>query len=102
MVDEDDPILAEMNKQIEDPRKRRQVAPPEANSQFSEKDLQNKVRSGKVWVKCISENQPWADEKTPMEFWKDYLVSVSAAIALDKKRFSVILVPPTQASKGES
>lgn len=91
-MSDNDAILEEMKRQSEDPRKRREVKPVIHKSKFTEEALKKKA-GDKVWVKCVSELRPWANEK-PMEFWEDYQVSVHEAIILDERRFCVILEEP--------
>lgn len=88
----DEELLAQMALQEEspdDPRQRRIPKPKYAVSEFKLDDLKKKVGE-RVWVKCITDLQPWADEK-PMKMWKDYFIKVEEAILLDEKRFAVIL-----------
>lgn len=88
----DEELLAQMALQEEspdDPRQRRVVKPKYAKSEFEIDDLRNKI-GDRVWVKCITDLQPWADEK-PLKMWKDYFIKIEEAILLDEKRFAVIL-----------
>lgn len=88
----DEELLAQMKLQEEspdDPRQRKIVKPKYAVSEFKLDDLRKKIGE-RVWVKCITDLQPWADEK-PMNMWKDYFIKIEEAILLDEKRFAVIL-----------
>lgn len=88
----DEELLAQMALQEEspdDPRQRKLPKPKYAKSEFNVADLKSKV-GDRVWVKCITDLKPWADEK-PMNMWKDYFIKVEEAIILDEKRFAVLL-----------
>jgi hypothetical protein len=88
----DDELLSQMDLQQEspdDPNQRKIVKVVYPKSLYSADDLTKKI-GGKVWVKCIVTNDPFADGK-PLKFWKDYLLSVDDAIMLDERRFAVIL-----------
>lgn len=88
----DEELIAQMALQEEspdDPRQRRSAKPRYAKSEFNLLDLKSKVGE-RVWVKCITDLKPWADEN-PLELWKDYFIKVEEAIMLDEKRFAVIL-----------
>jgi hypothetical protein len=88
----DDELLAQMALQEEspdDPRQRRQKKITYAQSEYTAGELKEKV-GDRVWIKCISELQPWADDK-PLKFWGNYFVTAEDAISLDERRFAVIL-----------
>jgi hypothetical protein len=88
----DEALLEAMKLQDEspdDPRHRRAAKVAHAKSEFTVDELADKVGE-RVWIRCISELAPWADEK-PLKFWKEYFVKIDEAIALDERRFAVIL-----------
>jgi hypothetical protein len=88
----DEALLEAMKLQDEspdDPRHRRQAKVIYAKSEFTQDELAEKCGE-RVWVRCISELGPWADDK-PMRFWKEYFIKIEEAIVLDEKRFAVIL-----------
>lgn len=86
-------ILGEMQVQDENPRSTKKQEPVYAKSQFTVQELQEKVGSN-VWVKCVSELEPWAGG-IKMKFWDDYYITIEEAIVLDERRFAVILEEPT-------
>ena len=86
----DDLILEEMNRQSENPRNRREIQPTYAQSEFTAEELRERF-GDKVWVKCVSEREPWANEQK-LKLWRDYLIPVEEAILLDERRFAVILI----------
>jgi hypothetical protein len=88
----DDEVLEQMNLTPEDPQRVVKTKPRYAKSKFNEEQLEAQALGGKIWVKCVSENQPWADGK-PLRFWEDYLILVHEAILLDERLFAVILKP---------
>jgi len=47
----------------------------------------------KVWVRCVSENKPWADD-APLDYWKTYEINIKDATLLESRRFVVILETP--------
>jgi hypothetical protein len=46
-----------------------------------------------VWVRCVVENQPWANNM-PLSFWEDYEITYYEALLLEERRFAVILKSP--------
>ena len=93
----DDEIKAQMKITAENPRKAVQKQQKVEPDKAKVEELTAKAGK-KVWVKCVTELQPWANE-APMLYWKDYLVSVEEAVLLDERRFVVILEKPSD--KGE-
>lgn len=94
---DDEQLLEQMALQEESPddlRSKKVSKPQYAKSQYTVTQLQNLVGE-RVWVRCVSDSQPWADEK-PMHQWKDYKVKIEEAILLDERRFAVILLTPDQ------
>jgi len=88
----DDELLAQMaitEESPDDPRQRRVAKPQYPKSTFKPEELKAKV-GDRVWVKCVTDAKPWADEK-PMLMWKEYFIPVHEAILLDERRFAVIL-----------
>lgn len=88
----DEDLLAQMNLQEEspdDPRQRRVQKLVFAKSEFSVQELKAKFGE-RIWVRCVSECGPWADEKQ-MKYWKEYYIKVDEAVMLDERRFAVIL-----------
>lgn len=99
----DEELFEEMKRQEEspdDPRARRTPKPVYAKSEFTVEELTEKFGE-RVWVKCITDLKPWADNK-PLDHWKDYEIPVAEAIALDERRFAVILVQKDEKSKTTS
>lgn len=95
MSDVDEELLKQLELQEEspdDPRHRKVKKIVYAKSQYNVDDLREKV-GDKVWVKCITDLKPWADEK-PLQLWKDYLIKIEEAIMLDERRFAVVLLTP--------
>ena len=88
----DETLLEEMQKLPEDPRRVKKAEPKYAQSKFTKETLAEKT-GDKVWVKCVSELGPWAND-TQMKFWEDYFVNIEEAIMLDERRFCVILEEP--------
>jgi len=88
----DDELLAQMaitEESPDDPRQRRVAKPQYPKSWFKPEELKAKV-GDRVWVKCVTDAQPWADDK-PMQMWKEYLIPIHEAILLDERRFATIL-----------
>lgn len=90
-------IISQMNITAENPRKAVQKQQKAAADKAKTEELKAKAGE-KVWVKCVTELQPWANE-APMLYWKDYLISTEEAVLLDERRFVVILEKPSD--KGE-
>lgn len=88
----DEELLSQMSLQEEspdDPRQRRSAKVVYAKSEYSVAELQAKFGE-RVWVRCVSECGPWADEKQ-MKYWKEYYIKIDEAVMLDERRFAVIL-----------
>lgn len=69
-------------------RKTRKAKTDDAASQQPDTDK-------RVWVKCIVDLKPWAEDK-PLELWQDYHLKADEAILLEERRFVVILTPPEE------
>lgn len=90
----DEATLKEMEKLDEKTNKpKKKQAEVKHQASFTAEELAND--SGKVWVKCISELQPWANG-VPMEHWKDYFIPIEEAILMDEHRHIVVLETPKQ------
>lgn len=84
-------VLEQMSLQPENPQETPKRGRLTLNkSEITEQQI-NSV-DGRIWVKCVTELQPWAEGK-PLKFWEDYLITVQEAILLDARRFAVILKP---------
>lgn len=81
------------NESPDDPRQRRVAKQKFAKSKFTVATLKAAVKGNKVWIKCVSELEPWANGEK-LQLWEDYYVSLEDAITLDERRFAVILVTP--------
>jgi hypothetical protein len=49
----------------------------------------------KVWVRCVTECQPWANDK-PLGYWTEHEVSIEEAVLLESRKFAVILETPNK------
>lgn len=50
-----------------------------------------------VWVRVVTENEPWSDER-PLLYWQDYQVPIEDALVFESRKHAVILQTPN--SKG--
>jgi hypothetical protein len=55
---------------------------------------------GKLWVKCVSDAEPWANG-AKMLYWQDYHVEAEDAFLLEDRQFAVILKEPTDQPTGD-
>lgn len=86
-MDSDETILADIAADDEKPKAKR-TAPVAAPQPKIEGDPNRKV-----WLRCVSELEPWADG-IPLKYWQDYEVTIKDAALLEARRFVVIIENP--------
>lgn len=47
----------------------------------------------RVFVRCVTDLQPWADGK-PLHYWQDYEITMQDAALLESRKHAVILEAP--------